>query len=86
MDEWIEIYEADGDPLPAATAGKEYFGKFVLRVGKDLHKALAIDALRRGKSLNSFCVQVLREERADYGQSGKGQRFCVTSRSSRKPK
>ena len=29
VEEWIRIYEEDGDPLPAATAGKEYSGKFV---------------------------------------------------------
>ncbi len=24
VEEWIEIYEQDGEPLPKATAGKEY--------------------------------------------------------------
>ncbi len=66
VEEWIEIYEQDGDPLPAETAGKEYSGKFVLRVGKDLHKELAIDALRHGESLNAHCLHILREERAPY--------------------
>ena len=44
VEEWIEIYQKDGKPLPEATAGKTYSGKFVLRVGSDLHKSLAIDA------------------------------------------
>ena len=69
VEEWIELYQEDGEPLPAATAGREYSGKFVVRVGKDLHKALAVDALRHGESLNAFCVHVLREERAHYGES-----------------
>ncbi len=69
VEEWIEIYQEDGEPLPTATAGREYSGKFVIRVGKDLHRALAVDALRHGESLNSFCVHVLREERAHYGKS-----------------
>ena len=69
VEEWIELYQEDGEPLPAATAGKEYSGKFVVRVGEDLHKALAVDALRHGESLNSFCVHVLREERAHYGEN-----------------
>ena len=69
VEEWIEIYQEDGDPLPAATAGKEYSGKFVVRVGKDLHKALAIEALRHGESLNSYCVHMLREERSQYGEN-----------------
>ncbi len=67
VEEWIEICRKDGMPLPAATAGKEYSGKFLLRVGPELHKILAVDAIRRGTSLNSYCVQLLREERARYG-------------------
>ena len=64
VEEWIEIYQEDKEPLPPSTAGKEYSGKFVVRVGRDLHKALAIDALRHGESLNSYCVNKLREERS----------------------
>ena len=60
VDEWIKIYEDDGEPLPPETAGREYSGKFVLRVGKDLHKQIALDALRSGKSLNSHCVELIR--------------------------
>ncbi len=74
VEEWIAIYQEEGQPLPAATAGREYSGKFVVRVGKDLHKTLALDALRLGKSLNAFCVHVLREERARYGGKKPGRR------------
>jgi len=69
VEEWINIYEQDGDPLPEATAGKEYSGKFVIRVGKELHKSLAIGAMRHGESLNEHCVHLLREERAKYGEN-----------------
>ena len=69
VEEWIDIYEQDGVPLPDATAGKEYSGKFVVRVGRDLHKALAIGAMRNNKSLNEHCVHLLREEQADYGKN-----------------
>ena len=69
VEEWIDIYEQDRDQLPEATAGKEYSGKFVVRVGKDLHKSLAIGALRQGESLNEHCVRLLREERAQYGEN-----------------
>lgn len=68
VEEWLEIYQEEGAPVPAATAGKEYSGKFVVRVGKELHKSLAISALRHGDSLNSYCVHVLREQRARYGE------------------
>lgn len=69
VEEWIEIYQEDAEPLPAATAGKDYSGKFVVRVGKELHKALAVDAMRHGESLNSYCLHLLREERALYGEN-----------------
>ena len=60
VDEWIRIHEEDGEPLPAPTAGRDYSGKFVLRVGKELHKELAIEALRVSESLNTYCVKKLR--------------------------
>ncbi len=62
VEEWIDVYQKDGDPLPAATAGKDYSGRFVVRVGKDLHKTLAVGALRHGESLNSHCLHLLRGE------------------------
>ncbi len=61
VEEWIKIYEEDGEPLPPATVGKEYSGKFVVRVGKELHKELSIQAMYEGQSLNSYCTKVLRE-------------------------
>jgi len=67
VEEWIAIHAQDGAPLPPATAGRDYSGKFVVRVGKDLHRDLAIHALRQGVSLNSYCAKVLREGRALYG-------------------
>jgi predicted HicB family RNase H-like nuclease len=69
VEEWIAIHETDGIPLPAPTAGKDYSGKFVVRVGKDLHRQLAVNALYEGVSLNSYCARVLREEPAAYGRN-----------------
>jgi predicted HicB family RNase H-like nuclease len=80
VEEWIEIYEQDGDTLPEATAGKEYSGKFVVRVGKDLHKSLAIGAMRHGESLNEHCVHLLREDRAQYGENKNIQRTRLKPR------
>lgn len=57
--DWIRIYEEDGEPLPDATAGKEYSGKFLLRPGKELHKDLAVHAMRVGESLNAYCINLL---------------------------
>ena len=61
VDDWIEIYKKDGKPLPSSTIGKKYSGKFQLRTGSDLHQALTIRALQTGESLNSYCINVLRE-------------------------
>lgn len=80
VEEWIDIYEQDGDPLPEATAGKEYSGKFVVRVGKDLHKSLVIGAMRHGESLNEHCVHLLREDRAQYGENKNIQRTRLKPR------
>lgn len=69
VNEWINILEKDGTPLPEATAGKVYSGKFVIRMEKDLHKALAINALRHGESLNTHCVHLLKEDSPGYRTS-----------------
>ena len=60
VDEWVEIYEKEGTPIPPATAGKKYSGKFHLRLGNELHQALAVRALQSGNSLNSYCVKLLK--------------------------
>ncbi len=60
VEEWIRIHEDDGSALPPATAGKNYSGKFVLRIGKDLHEKLSLRALTEGDSLNNFCKKQLK--------------------------
>lgn len=60
VDEWIELYEKDGRPLPPPTA-RSYSGKFVLRTGPDLHQALSVRAMLEGESLNTFVVRTLRK-------------------------
>lgn len=61
VDEWIEVYKKEGRALPPPT-NKNYSGKFVLRVGSELHQALAVKAMNHGDSLNSFVVKALRKE------------------------
>ena len=60
LDEWIEIYRRDGRPLPPPTDW-DYSGRFVLRTGPDMHRALAVRALSEGESLNSFVVKSLKK-------------------------
>ncbi len=59
LDEWIEIYKTDKHPLPPPT-NKEYSGKFILRTGADLHKALSVRAVSEGESLNKYVVKKLK--------------------------
>lgn len=63
VDEWIKIHKEDDAPLPPATAGKKYSGKFNLRVPPELHEHLAIESLKVNESLNSYCVKVLKGDR-----------------------
>lgn len=80
VEEWIVIHEQDGIPLPPPTAGKDYSGKFVVRVGKDLHRELAVSALRDGMSLNSYCAKVLHEGRSPYRSAKPPRRAAATRR------
>ncbi len=59
--EAVELYQSDNKPLPPATTNREYSGRFVLRVGKDLHRELAVKAMRSGESLNIYCQKVLKK-------------------------
>ena len=60
VEEWVISLEREGLPLPPATAGRTYSGKLVMRLGPDLHKELALEALRVRESLNSYCVRTLK--------------------------
>ena len=61
VEENINLYKENGKSLPLETTGKEYSGKFLLRPGKELHKALAIRALQADESLNNFCLNSLKK-------------------------
>jgi predicted HicB family RNase H-like nuclease len=59
VEEWIEILETDGRPLPEPLGGKKFSGKFVLRLEPALHRRLAAKAIAAGESLNNYCVKTL---------------------------
>lgn len=46
-----------------------YSGKFVLRLGSDLHKSLSTEAATKGQSLNEYCSSIL-ENRKSISQPG----------------
>jgi len=59
--EWVALYNKEGKPLPAPSAGKDYSGKFVLRVTPELHKLLAVRAMQEGDSLNAYAARLLKK-------------------------
>jgi predicted HicB family RNase H-like nuclease len=61
IEDWIERYKKENKPLPESFASKHFSGKFVLRVGEDLHKALAIKATLAEESMNTYCTKQLKE-------------------------
>lgn len=58
-EEWVALIERDGKPLPDATAGKTFSGKFVVRMDPEAHKVVALQAAARDLSLNQFVVQAI---------------------------
>ena len=59
VEEWIQLLERDGLPLPKATTGKKFSGRFLLRVDPAVHRRLALKAQAEGESLNSYCAKAL---------------------------
>lgn len=61
VDEWIAIYKKERRslPEPLIPPHKQFSGRFVLRIDPSLHKALAIQSLRAGKSLNAYLTEKL---------------------------
>lgn len=56
-----ESYRKHGEEIPSAPSHKEYSGQFNVRIGKRLHRKLAVEAARAGISLNALVAQKLTE-------------------------
>jgi predicted HicB family RNase H-like nuclease len=56
IDDYLEFCRERGEK-----PDKPFSGKFVLRVPSDLHHKLYIQAIRSGKSLNNWIVDVIKE-------------------------
>lgn len=54
-----ESYREHGEPIPIAPSQKKYSGHFNVRVGKRLHRLLAVEAAIAGISLNALIMQKL---------------------------
>ncbi len=61
VEEWVDLYNREGKALPKPSAGKEYSGKFILRLDSELHRLLAVRALQQGDSLNNYCARLLKK-------------------------
>ncbi len=59
VEEHVAELLANKERLPAVTAGKTYSGKFVVRIGPELHQKAAIKASARGESLNQFVAAAI---------------------------
>ena len=54
IEETIQLFEAEGKPLPAATTNRTYSGKISLRIPPELHKRISVRAAQTGESVNRF--------------------------------
>lgn len=59
VEDWVKILVSDGKVLPPATAGRNYSGRFVVRVSPELHQRAALKAMARNESLNQFVAAAL---------------------------
>ena len=50
--EIVEDMRTTGESVPSAIAGKNYSGKFMVRIPPEVHRKLAIQAAESGVSLN----------------------------------
>jgi predicted HicB family RNase H-like nuclease len=64
--ESIADLTADGKPVPAPLADRDYSGRLLLRMPKPLHRELAIHAAEENVSLNSLAVRLLAEKEAQH--------------------
>lgn len=60
----IDLLLEDGNEVPLPMSQREYSGKFVVRVGPELHRELALGAQAEGMSLNTYVIKRLSQGRA----------------------
>lgn len=56
---WLEVAYERGKDIPLPSQAEEYSGKFIVRIAKSLHRALAEAANEEGVSLNAFVSTLL---------------------------
>jgi predicted HicB family RNase H-like nuclease len=68
-EEWIEILEKGGKPLPEPTAGRKFSGRFVVRVDPETHQSAALRAAASGLSLNQYVASALRQSATGHQEA-----------------
>lgn len=64
---WIETEAGRGNEIPPPSVPEEYSGRFLLRIPRSLHRALAESAKREGVSLNQYAAMRLARGDAQAG-------------------
>lgn len=59
LDGYIETYKEDHSPLPEPFSTPSFSGQIRLRLPKNLHQTLALEAKKQGVSLNTYMVAQL---------------------------
>ncbi|MDP4030536.1 MAG: type II toxin-antitoxin system HicB family antitoxin [Gallionella sp.] len=57
VDDYLDLCKSEG-----IKPEQPFKGSFNVRVGRDLHRQIALEAARRGVSLNSMIIDVLEKE------------------------
>lgn len=70
---WLELAIEDGQQIPEPEPTPEYSGKFLVRLPKSLHRALAEAARGDGVSLNAYVSAILADGPAWRARAGKDQ-------------
>lgn len=55
----VEEMAQQGADFPTPLGSRQYSGRFNMRVPKDMHRALVMDAARQGVSLNTLIISRL---------------------------
>jgi antitoxin HicB len=66
LEGYIEAYKEDGLPLPEPTKVQSYSGQLRLRMPRELHQRLSLEAMRQDVSLNTFMVYLLSGNYSTY--------------------
>ncbi len=74
---WLEIAIEDGQDIPLPEQPERFSGRFVVRIPRSLHRALAEAARREGVSLNAYVASLLAAGQAQSAMSRQLDDLCA---------